>query len=118
MGLYVLIVADFDGRGGRRGRAPSISASMAEWGCTRKRPDLDNGGIRLPFTEDGMCSCTPPRTFRASKAATLRGARGGTPSDPRESIMKLHVCRGRAPAQEIRRLLVDVDEVPGRCDAC
>ena len=81
------------------GPRPRFSASMVEWACTWKRPNLDSGGIRFSFTEDGMCSFTPPHPppppssppFSACKAATLGGARAGALSDPKTTIMELHV---------------------------
>ena len=118
---------DFGGRRGVRDGGPNFSASMAEWACARERPNPDNGGIRLPFTEDGVCSFIAPRTFSARKAVSSGDARDGALSDPKKIITKLHVNRGRPSAQEIKRVLVGsggdnlhllrhVDEVLERCD--
>ena len=73
----------------------------------RKRPDLENCGIRLPFTEEGMCSSTPQRTFAATKPVTLGDVRDGTLSDPKKIVMKLHSNWGHSSAQQIERALVD-----------
>ena len=99
MGRSISNVVVFDERRGSRYRAPSFSASVAERPCSRKRPTLDNGGTRLPLTEDSMCSFTPPRALLAGKAATLGDALDGTPSGPKRILMKLRVNRGHASAQ-------------------
>ena len=76
-------------------------------GLSQKRPNLANGGSRLPFAEDGMCSFAPPRTFSACRAVTPGGARGGAISDLKEIVMKLHVNRGRASARQVKWISVD-----------
>ena len=61
--------------------------------------------------------------------AALGDARDGTLSDPTEIVMRLHVNRGSAPAQQIERVSVGsdggnlhlhrrVDEVPEHGDVC
>ena len=91
------------------------------------RPDLSNGGLHLPFTEDGLLRFGPPRTFSANAAATLEGARDDSVSGPRQITMKLHVKWGHASARQPTRELVDseggnshlagnVDEVPEQCE--
>ena len=91
MGRYILRAVNFDGRREGLERGRDSPAPMTECDCTRKRPNLENGGIRLPFTEDVMCSFSPPRTFSANNPVTLDDARNGTLSDLTEIIMKLHV---------------------------
>ena len=104
-------------------------ASPLEWGHPRKRPNLENGGIRLPFTGEGLCSFALPRTFSACKAVTLGDAGDGNQSDPKKIIGKLHVNWGHASAQQIKRVLVDaggdnlsllrhVEQVVSQCDVC
>ena len=126
MGQYILSAPEFHGRGGGRGRGHRFSATMAEWACSRKSPNLDNGGIRLPFAEDGMCSFTPLRVSLACKAISFGDARDGTLSDPEKIITKLHDNWGRTSDQQINRALMrsdgdklhlrqHVDEVLGRC---
>ena len=129
MGRYILRAVNFDGRREGLERGRDSPASMTECDCTRKRPNLENGGIRLPFTEDVMCSFSPPRTFSANNPVTLDDARNGTLSDLTEIIMKLHVNLGRASDRQLKGVLVDseggnfhvlqdVDEVLGRCGVC
>ena len=127
MGLYILSVIDFPS-GMRRVKSDSqFSASFLEWGPPRPRPNLEHGGICLPFTDEGLCSFSPPGTFSACKAVTLGDAREGNTSDPKKIIEKLHVNWGRASARQIKRGLVDADgnnlsllrhvgEVVNQCD--
>ena len=84
MGRYILSVAEFAGRRGDVARYPSFSASIAEWAFSRKCPNLSDGGIRLPFTEDGARSLAPPVALLACKAAALGDARDGVLSGPVE----------------------------------
>ena len=107
LGRYFLSAVNFGGRHGGVARSPYFPAAMAEWAGVRRRPKLENGGVRLPSTEDGMCSFTPPRTFPACEAAPLSDARDGALSDPKKIIMTLHVNRGRASARKLKRVLED-----------
>ena len=129
MGHYILSVMDFPLGVRRVDSAPQLSASFLEWEPPRPRPNLDHGGICLPFTDEGLCSFSPPRTFSACKTVTLGDAREGNNSDPRKIIEKLHVNWGHASAQQIKRILVDVegdnlsllrdvDEVVNQCEVC
>ena len=54
-----------------------------------------------------MCSLAPPRPLSACRAVTKGDARDGARSDPKKVILKLHFNRGRASAQQIKRVLVD-----------
>ena len=95
----------------------------------QKRPDLSNGGLRLPFTADGPLPFVPRKDFSACTAGTLGYARDDSLSDPREIIMKLHVNRRDAYAHQLKRVLTDsgggnshsakcVGEVLERCETC
>merc|ERR1712052_76031 len=102
MGHYILSVMDFPLGGRRVAPVPQFSASFLEWEPPRPRPNLDHGGICLPFTDEGLRSFSPPSTFSACKAVTLGDAREGNNSDPRKIIEKLHVNWGHASAQQIK----------------
>ena len=67
------------------------------------------GEFAPPFTGDGMCSFTAPRTFSARKGVAVGDARDGTLSDPEKIIMKLHGNWGRGSAQLVKRVIVDSD---------
>ena len=103
-----------------------FSASFLERGPPRPRPYLANGGICLPFTNEGLCSFSPPSTFSACKAV-MHGI--GNNSNPKKIIEKLHVNWGHASAQQIKRVLVaadggnlpllrHVEEVVNQCEVC
>ena len=94
-----------------------------------KSPDLSNGGLPLPPTEDGLYPFAPPQTSSACKAVTLGDARDGWPSGPKKIITVLHVRWGHASAQQLKRELVDsggetthlanyADEVLELCEVC
>ena len=98
MGHYILSVIDFPSGVHRADSVAQFSASFLEWGPPRPRPNLEHGGICLPFTDDGLCSFSPPGSFSACKAVTLGDAREGNNSDPKKIIEKLHVNWGHASA--------------------
>ena len=85
-----------------------VSASFFE--VIRNAPNLSNGGLHLPYTEDGSGPLQPPMTFSAYKSATLGDSGDGRPTGPAKSVMKLHVNSAHASAQQWRRVLVDSDE--------
>ena len=129
MGNYILSVVDFPAALASLGVESHLSASFLGWGPPRQRPNLEHGGICLPFTEEGLCSFAPPRTFSVCKAVTLGDARDGNRSDPKKIIEKFHLNWGQASAQQIKRVLVDaeggnlsllrhVEEVVNQCDVC
>ena len=82
-GHYILSVVNFGAVSSKGGAGPPFSASFLGWEPPRKRPNLENGGIRLPFTDEGLCSFAPPRTFAACKAVTLGDAWDGNSPDPK-----------------------------------
>ena len=105
---------------------PNLSACIDEGAFPKKRPNLPNGGMHLPFLEDVMCSFPPPLSFAACKAVTLGDARDGIFSDLKKIMLAFHVNWAHAPARQIERvseesegdnlhLLRRVDEVLDRC---
>ena len=63
LGHYILSVDDFPAAPPSLGAESLFSASFLEWGPPRQRPNLEHGGICLPFTEEVLCSFAPPLTF-------------------------------------------------------
>ena len=74
-----------------------------------KRLGSSGGGLHSPLVEGGILRLVPPEEFSASTAVLLGGARDDSISDPRQIIMKLHVNRGRASANQLKRVLLDSD---------
>ena len=61
VGHHILSVVDFPAALARMGAASHFSAPLLEWGRPRNRRNLEDGGICLPFTDEGLCSFAPPR---------------------------------------------------------
>ena len=101
IGRYILNVVDFGKDALKKVRGLVVSASYLQWAFAKKRPELSNGGLHLPYTVD------PPHTFPACKAAALGDASDGCPSDPEEIVMQLNVNRGHASAQQLKRVSAD-----------
>ena len=81
MGGNVLSVASSGQENLKSAKGPTLSASYREWACVEKRPNLPNGGLRLPSKEDGLSQFDPPRTFSTCKAVTLGNALDGRRPD-------------------------------------
>ena len=91
MGHYVLTVVAF-GKGPLCvDRGPILAASYFECTFLLRRRDLSSGGLRLPFTNDGLPRCVSPEVFLACTAVTLGGAYDDSVSDPQTVFTKLHV---------------------------
>ena len=108
-------------------RGPVVSASFFEWAFINKRPNLYNGGLHLPYTMGGLYQFDPLRTFSDCEPVSLGDSPDCCLSDPEMVIMKLRANRGHAPAQQLKRVLVDsdggnshlltcVDEVSEQCE--
>ena len=82
-------------------RGPKLAESYFAWAVAEKRPDLRNGGLRLPVTEDGLYRFEPPRVFPACTAAAPGDARDESASDPRTTITKLHVNWDARPLTDL-----------------
>ena len=106
---------------------PTSSATYFGRAFTKKSPNLPNGGLHIPYTEDGLSNFEPPRPLSTCKAVTLGDATDGCLSDPKKVIMKLHVSSGPASVHPLKRVLVDsdrgnmhsmsyVDLVSGQCE--
>ena len=54
----------------RSGTGPDFSASCFEWTFVNKRPNLPNGGLHVPFFEDGLRRLGNPQTLSACIALT------------------------------------------------
>ena len=52
------------GRTGKR-KGPTFPVWYSEWAFTDKRPDLSDGGLRLPGKEDGLYRFEPLHAFAA-----------------------------------------------------
>ena len=78
-------------------------------GFPDKRPDLSNGGLHLPYTEDGLRQFESPRTIPAYQAATLTDSTHGYLLGPKKIIMTLHVNWGRASSRQLRRVSAGSD---------
>ena len=79
-------------------------ASFFEGTFTSKRPNLSSGGLRLPYSEDGLYQRDPPRTFSACGAVSPGDVLDGGPSGPKKIVAKSHVNWGHASAQQLRRV--------------
>ena len=107
VGRYILCVVDFGEDASRQVRGPAVSASHFGRAFFRKIPNMPNGGLHLPYTEDGLYQFDPPRTFSACNAGSLGDSMDGCLPDPNRSVMKFRANWGRASAQLLRRVLVD-----------
>ena len=83
MGRFTLSAVDFGKGESRKVRSPVVSASYPGRASAKKRPNLSNGGLHLPNTNDGSCHFGAPSAFPACKAVALGDASGGCLSDPR-----------------------------------
>ena len=92
MGRLILSVVDFGADPPRYGGRPEVSASFVGRPFTNKRPNLPDGGMRVPRAEDG---------------SDERGRDGCVPVGPKEITMKLHVNQGNTSAQQLIRVLRD-----------
>ena len=101
MERYTLRVVDFGQGASRKVRRPVVPASYSECAFTNKPPNLSDGGLRAPYTEDCPNKFEPPRTFTPCKAATLGDAMGSCLSEPERIVMKLRVNRGHSSAQQL-----------------
>ena len=86
-----------------------VSASYSERAFTGKRPDLAEGGLRLPYGKGGLHSFGPPRTVSACKAAILEDDMDGCLSNAEWIIAKLHVNCGHASARPLKQVSPDLD---------
>ena len=110
-------------------RGPNLAAIYFVWALSQERLDLSNGGLHLPFTEDGPFRSVPPEDFSARTAVALENTRDGGASDPQKVISKLRANWGHASARQLRRVMADsesgnsyladyVDEVLKYCETC
>ena len=88
-------------------RGPKLAALYFEWALLENRPDLSNGGLHLPVSEDGLYRFGPTRVFSASTAVALGGALDGCASGPRKVITELHVNWRHTLANQLRRVMAD-----------
>ena len=88
---------------------PTLSASYFQWAFSKKRPNLANGGLRLPHEADGLCQFGPPSTFSECEAVTLRRTADAGLSDSKKIATKLHSNVGHASAHQSKRVSVDSD---------
>ena len=89
VGLYVLSVASRGQGPPCVDRGPKSAASYFGWALMDQRPDLSDGGLNSPYTEDGMIRFEPVRSSPACTAVTLGDARNVSASEPQEIVMKL-----------------------------
>ena len=61
-----------------------------------KSRNLSNGGLHVPFAEDGLYQSDPPPTFAAREAVALGDAPDPSASGQKKVAMKLHVNREHA----------------------
>ena len=71
-------------------RGPQLAASYFAWAVADGRPDLSNGELHLPLTEDGLYRLEPSRVFSARTAVTMGDARDYSASGPGGIFAKLH----------------------------
>ena len=127
VGHDILSTVDFRRDPSRSLPCPEASASFFH--IVQRAADLSDGGLHLPYTQDGPYHFEPPLTFAARKAATLGGAENCRLPNPKKLAMKLHVSWGHASAQQLMRALVDsggdhahlitcVDEELAQCEGC
>ena len=67
------------------------SVSRLSWGDKVLRPDLRNGGAQLPDSADGLRRFSPPKQFRARKAALVKDAVDSSAEDARVRMREVHV---------------------------
>ena len=79
MGRLILSAVGFGADPPRYSECPEVSASFVGWPFTNKRPNLPDGGMRVPRAEDG---------------SDERGRDGRAPVGPKKIIIKLHVKWG------------------------
>ena len=66
-GHYVPSVAASGKGQSKSGRGPTSPADYFEWGFSKKRRNLDNGGLPLPYEEDGLYQIGLRALFRPAK---------------------------------------------------
>ena len=81
----VLSVVPLEGGRSKSEKRPTSAASYFVWAFSKERPNLTNGGARLPYREDGLYPFDPPRAFLSCEAGTWRVAMDGSLSDPTEN---------------------------------
>ena len=84
-----------------------MAASYFEWPLLQKRPDLSNGELHLPSTDDWQLRFVPPVDFSPSTAVTHGDARDEGVSDHREIVMELRGNWGQAAARQLNRAPAD-----------
>ena len=77
MGRRALSVVDFGKGCSEKRQGPTLSASFYGWAFAKKRPDLSDGGLRLPYGEGDLCRFGPPHAFPVRTAVTLGGGMDG-----------------------------------------
>ena len=68
MGSYILSAVDLRQETSRRVAGALASAFFFE--ILKRAPDLSNGGLRLPYAEDGLYQFEPPLTSPACREGT------------------------------------------------
>ena len=63
-------------------------------GHLEQTPNLSNGGLHLPYAEDGLYQREPPRTMSACEAVAFGDAMDGFLSGPKEIGTKMRVKIG------------------------
>ena len=71
---YVLSVAPLGEEQSKYVTGPTLSAAYSVWAASKRRPNLLNGGLRLPYEKNGLYRFDPPRASSECKAVTLGGA--------------------------------------------
>ena len=111
MGHYILSVADFGEDASRRVRGTAASVSF--FVIIKKAPDLSNGGLHLPYTEYGLRHLNP-----RLRSQPVRRPMDSSLTDPKKIVVKLHLHRGHASAQQQTRVLADSDKGNMQLIAC
>ena len=109
LGRNVLSVVSIGEGPPRLVRGPKLMSAYSERASADKRPDSANGGLHLPLSSGGLYRSGLPQTFSACRAVTSSDARYGYPSGPKKIIVKLHVNREPASAQQLKRETADSD---------
>ena len=102
LGHRAASVVSFGERNPKSVQGPTLSAAFFEWSSTEGHPNLPNGGLHLPFPEDGLYQFEPPRTFSACQAVTLGDALDRCLSDPNEISMGAYANWGHARAHRLK----------------
>ena len=59
-GRYATSVVVFGERHSQSAKGPTFPASFFEWAFAKKRPNLSDGGLHLPYSKDGLYRLEPP----------------------------------------------------------